>query len=499
METTFKCCKKKEFNNLICANCFDVYHRACLERKKFYKLIGGPKICCSDTCQREYTNQKTTTDDLLDKISKLKADVLETNVQLESKQNQMEDEIHSRELIIGQLRNELMEKDRFIERLRRDTEMTVNEMVEMEEQDTLRLKEQRDVIARLNTSLLKLDNDKELLQEELTQSKTEMESLKREIGELIEISKSMMETIRVLEEENNMYCKELDRLRNSKNLHKSVSGSGEHFVLDEQNELILESRKQEVCDMNIVSHAGGKPKTGSGRLEASYRNVNELKKNKILVLCDDGGRNLGKFLSNMLGHDYFVQTVMKPGASLADVVSGIESLTKNFTMNDFVIILGGLNDILRGKYPSFRLLNKKLKQLQHTNLIAVTIPLHIRPEYYFYITKFNNKLENYMIHLDRYLSGRVSTVGVDGIKGSAMKRLIAVSLSNEIKHGRKRNNNLVHIVQTVHDIQSVALNDGTFDGGHTSIDVTLDNCIIDDLVNLDVQNFQVSGAEGIVS
>lgn len=54
----------------------------------------------------------------------------------------------------------------------------------MEKQDTERLKEQRYLIAKLNTILIKLDNQNELLLEDLMHSKTEVESMTSEIKEL---------------------------------------------------------------------------------------------------------------------------------------------------------------------------------------------------------------------------------------------------------------------------------------------------------------------------
>lgn len=51
----------------------------------------------------------------------------------------------------------------------------------------------------------------------------------------------MVEAIHVLKVENDIFCKELDRLRNETNLQKSVNEHGE-LVMENSDNLMCESR-----------------------------------------------------------------------------------------------------------------------------------------------------------------------------------------------------------------------------------------------------------------
>jgi len=66
-------------------------------------------------------------------------------------------------------------------------------------------------------------------------------------------------------------------------------------------------------------------------------------KKKILFLADSHGRYCGEKLQNSLGNSYEVCTIFKPNAKLEQVIEDVENLTKNFSLEDTVIIQAGTN------------------------------------------------------------------------------------------------------------------------------------------------------------
>ncbi|KAG5868812.1 hypothetical protein JTB14_020358 [Gonioctena quinquepunctata] len=74
MERKFKCCKK-DFGNLFCITCCDIFHPNCLDRKTKYKELGSFKIYCSQNCELKDAERKQDADKLVNDIKKLKNDV----------------------------------------------------------------------------------------------------------------------------------------------------------------------------------------------------------------------------------------------------------------------------------------------------------------------------------------------------------------------------------------------------------------------------------------
>ena len=69
----------------------------------------------------------------------------------------------------------------------------------------------------------------------------------------------------------------------------------------------------------------------------------ENKTKKVLVLCDEDGAYMGTGLRRIL-KAVSVQTIFKPGALFRNIIVDIIKLTKDFTLDDNVIIIGGSND-----------------------------------------------------------------------------------------------------------------------------------------------------------
>lgn len=114
---------------------------------------------------------------------------------------------------------------------------------------------------------------------------------------------------------------------------------------------------------------------------------------KILILGDSNSRDASRYIMKFLNSEYKVLNICKPNAKLEDVTSDIVQLTKDFNVNDFVIIIGGANNIIKGF--SFKLGSIKdiVIPLNHTNVIFITVP-YWRNKYIYnkLVSEFNTNL-----------------------------------------------------------------------------------------------------------
>lgn len=114
----------------------------------------------------------------------------------------------------------------------------------------------------------------------------------------------------------------------------------------------------------------------------------------IKLVTDSHGRNLRQKLVNKLNNDYFVQAHISPNAKLGHILNKIEFEATGLTKNDFLIIVGGTNDI-DDRNINMNLLIKnideKLKAIINTNIVLSSIPYRYdKPFYNKKIRKINN-------------------------------------------------------------------------------------------------------------
>lgn len=134
------------------------------------------------------------------------------------------------------------------------------------------------------------------------------------------------------------------------------------------------------------------------------------KKNQILILSDENNINwqIRKLLDLQL---YETMSIKKPGALLDQVMENIEILTKNFTLQDFVIIIGGSNDIKNKRIPLFRSICNKLKLCSHTNILFASVPyVENKQNCNRHIYKFNTKLNDFLRKFNNYTEGVIRYV-----------------------------------------------------------------------------------------
>lgn len=92
---------------------------------------------------------------------------------------------------------------------------------------------------------------------------------------------------------------------------------------------------------------------------------------RVILFADERGRGLRTSISHLLGPGFIATTVIKPYASLEEVLTLSRSECMYLTENDYVIIMAGSND--RDPLNMQSVLYCNLKALRHTNVIVCNV------------------------------------------------------------------------------------------------------------------------------
>lgn len=117
-------------------------------------------------------------------------------------------------------------------------------------------------------------------------------------------------------------------------------------------------------------------------------------KSKVLILADSHGRHCANILNTKLNsNQYQVESIFKPNVVFEDVILDITKLTMHFSKNDFVFILGGTNDVLKGRTFNTLALSKCIDLGTKTNVVFVSVPyVYNRPILNKLIYNYNSNL-----------------------------------------------------------------------------------------------------------
>lgn len=100
-----------------------------------------------------------------------------------------------------------------------------------------------------------------------------------------------------------------------------------------------------------------------------------IKKNKVLILADSHGRKLSNLLTDVLGSEFTISSIFHPNADLKQVTADIKPLVNGFTKNDYIIVIGGSNDLDNHMLRNFdHSLGYISSCTSNTNLIIANIP-----------------------------------------------------------------------------------------------------------------------------
>jgi len=130
----------------------------------------------------------------------------------------------------------------------------------------------------------------------------------------------------------------------------------------------------------LVSSINSGNKSVSGRNQ-SVDNLQDLStnptKNKLLLVSDSHGKNLYSLFEDEFSSKYEIFTLCRPGAKLNQCMHDIRYFTEGFTFDDYVVIIGGSNDIVPGvKSILSNEARHKISSLKsQTNVIFSTLPM----------------------------------------------------------------------------------------------------------------------------
>ncbi|KAG5861997.1 hypothetical protein JTB14_024094 [Gonioctena quinquepunctata] len=154
----------------------------------------------------------------------------------------------------------------------------------------------------------------------------------------------MIISIKTLTAEKNIYIRELENLKNINNSGRKSKKCGD---TNKQKNKSEKNSKINNCIFNDKD-LGEIPERIEPGKESVHRRKDNMKKN-ILILGDSHSIDFLNILNNIVPDDYIVQTIIKHNAQLEDIIEDLRTLTKTFTLSDYVILSGGLTDALRGK------------------------------------------------------------------------------------------------------------------------------------------------------
>lgn len=273
--------------------------------------------------------------------------------------NKQEEEISILNKTIDELNDDNILKDKFIKKLKDEHKLFVNEAMNREDEMNTFIQRQENMIKELKDLISNLQNTTDI------HKKREMQ---------------------------------VRSTQTTKNI-KTTSVSTELSMFDLNNIIQQNDDKLRCNKMHLVE-------------QTASENDNIEKKHQILILADDHGKGLNwKLRGKVDTSKYSVISFIKPGALMHQVMENIEILTKDFTLQDFVVIIGGSNDIKNRKTPSFHLICNKLKLCTNTNVIFPSIPVNYKDiNTRRHISKYNLVLNKFLCKFNRYTEGKIEYI-----------------------------------------------------------------------------------------
>ena len=396
---TYKCCKNKELHNYCCVSCNNIFHKSCIERKTII-IIDKHKIYCSKKCA-EKNDEK---------------------------------EINSLKLTIDQLNLEIKERDNYIKIQKYTSQVFEDDVIEIENHYNIEIKNQKEKIKVLEEKLL--DESKKKMEANIAACLNcdnmikDCEILKNKIKKLKALNTRLQKKLDIHELKSSQLQDEITELKDMKaqteeniiNKTKSnddiLTQTGKETNINPDIIEIIDTDLENIAiEENVPSLRNYQNPEVENQINVNTTTPSELSR-KMLLLCDDYGRELGSQLFKHFHRNIFtMETIVKPGASFSGVIEDIESLTKNYTLLDYVVIVAGSNDFINRRYPLFRIINKKIKQCTHTNIIFTSVPYNKNKKLNSYIYKFNTMLSEYIFRLNKYSEGYIQLIDINNVKG----------------------------------------------------------------------------------
>lgn len=450
----------------------------------------------------DYENRITVQNEEIEKLKKVNTILTDNNrsmgvekntnqieneglmIELNARNSKLEEDIATYKCVVAQQDIQVKEQEK--------TNRSMVERIRILEESANEYKRQQ---AEKEIMIDELNEENEQSQNRTKSFVKRIEELQSYVRELEEVNRSMIETIRIMENVNIvnketqpgelMLYKEgtIMSPENSKNKKKKQKKVTNKYIHQKKQDIACDLAGQvrvsqvtvneehatngkqlkgkinfngnkfvKNCTTNVSSSLGSCSYPVESLVKPDFNSVsdaNDCVANKILILCDEKGRKLREVIKNKLKHlgysKYVIETIIKPGASFEKVIEDLGGLTSKFTINDYVIIVAGTNNFKNKVYPSVKYINSIVKLCTHTNIIFTNISCQENITVKDYIRKFNNRFKNYILKLDSFAQGKVVLVDILDKDGRAnFNKTICNRFIHEIIH-RKKNGNLLFI------------------------------------------------------
>ncbi|CAG9820858.1 unnamed protein product [Phaedon cochleariae] len=314
------------------------------------------KVSKTTSQSKKYPTMNTSDEN---EFLKLKKEIEHLRNALELKEKEECDRIEHYEKEIQILKKDNDDKEKYIKELRRRSKDFEDEACEAEEGFVLETQKHRLTINELNREIRQMRDNTNLLQGINKENESKVKKLEEDIKELTEMRKSMLTSIEVLTKENDLYSDELKKIRNE--FHKF-----KNEALEKQKEREKENNEHGKLTTNLGEEIIPLINTKKSFLKNGSTNM------KIMILADQQGRNIDKIFKSKLKNCNTV-SILKPGAHFESVVEHIDSLSGDFSENDFVIVVAGINDFKCNRIPNVEKITAKISLCKNTNIVMAAI------------------------------------------------------------------------------------------------------------------------------
>ncbi|KAK9728121.1 hypothetical protein QE152_g18109 [Popillia japonica] len=221
------------------------------------------------------------------------------------------------------------------------------------------LKNESDIINDMRNKLAKMDFEMNDLKDQLQAHRENETFLKNKIEFITRNNRNQQDLIKQLQET-------IEKLGDrTKMIATSTSTQTENKALSS-----IQSQTE-----NISYKCNSKNKSNQNRvlllgIQSQTENIsykcnskNKSNQNRVLLLGDSHSRNMTHLLTKHISGNTVISTIFKPNAPLKHVIEDVENLTRSFTKNDVLVIMGGSND----NYSrfDFSLVDRLISETEH--------------------------------------------------------------------------------------------------------------------------------------
>lgn len=335
MQATYKCCKKP-LVNYICIQCSSIIHRSCIGKLKDVKKIEMNKIiCCGDT-----NNQLSRKDD-----HSCESDDLEQTIHELAQESEM--------------------KNRFIEKMKKEHKLLLDEATRNETELNNIIEDQSKIIASLEKRVLELN------------------------------------------------AKTLDKNINFTNSSTQTHGPMDNLISVSTQSTQNSTSRATQCERNITLPVAAHHSTEEHVNYSELKNFNKqsehtetqsVHKNctrKSLILSGHTAYRCGViFKKHVNSMKFDTQYLNLSKNNLMEITKNHITLSKNYNKNDFKIVFLGSGEAMKGKQLDDKVLSDIIINSMHTNLILIGIPYHSnRPVLNNFIEQINMKIKSKCMHV----------------------------------------------------------------------------------------------------